>query len=188
MITSVACNLPRRLLAGLAVSRPGGRDRADAAGGLREGMILWATLDPARPAGYGGRSVRRLQPRCVPVRAEQGGDALTRSRGPHREVLPARWIRRRSSGRMSSAFSALGGSTVQGHPFSVETSFTTWLELSLKAADPSRHWRVVNCAGVSYATYREAIVVKELLGYKPDLLHPLHRAQRIPRGSVVTPT
>jgi hypothetical protein len=63
----------------------------------------------------------------------------------------------------------LGGSTVQGHPFSVETSFTTWLELSLRAADPSRRWEVVNCAGVSYATYREAIVLRELLGYKPDL-------------------
>jgi lysophospholipase L1-like esterase len=63
----------------------------------------------------------------------------------------------------------LGGSTVQGHPFSVETSFTTWLELSLKAAEPDRRWEVVNCGGVSYATYREAIVVQELLGYKPDL-------------------
>src|SRR4051812_42266153 len=63
----------------------------------------------------------------------------------------------------------LGGSTVQGHPFSVETSFTTWLELSLRAADPSRRWRVVNCGGVSYATYREAIIVKELLGHQPDL-------------------
>jgi hypothetical protein len=64
----------------------------------------------------------------------------------------------------------LGGSTVLGHPFSIETSFTTWLELSLRAADPSRRWEVVNCAGVSYATYREAIVVEELLGYKPDLI------------------
>jgi lysophospholipase L1-like esterase len=64
----------------------------------------------------------------------------------------------------------LGGSTVQGHPFSIETAFPTWLELSLKAADPSRRWEVVNCAGVSYATYREAMVVQELLGYKPDLI------------------
>lgn len=63
----------------------------------------------------------------------------------------------------------LGGSTVQGHPFSIETSFTTWLELSLRAADPGRAWRVVNCGGVSYATYREAIVVEELLGHEPDL-------------------
>jgi tetratricopeptide (TPR) repeat protein len=63
----------------------------------------------------------------------------------------------------------LGGSTVQGRPYAIETSFTTWLELSLRAADPSRRWRVVNCGGVSYATYREAIVVQELLGYQPDL-------------------
>ena len=30
-----------------------------------------------------------------------------------------------------------GGSTVQGSPYTIETSFTTWLELSLQAADPS---------------------------------------------------
>src|SRR5215471_11729212 len=48
----------------------------------------------------------------------------------------------------------LGGSTVQGRPWSIESSFTTWLELHLNAADPSRHYEVVNCGGVSYATYR----------------------------------
>ena len=63
----------------------------------------------------------------------------------------------------------LGGSTVQGRPFSIETSFTTWLELSLRAAEPGRRWRVVNCGGVSYATYREALIVDELLRYQPDL-------------------
>ena len=31
----------------------------------------------------------------------------------------------------------LGGSTVQGNPYAVETSFSTWLEISLAAADPS---------------------------------------------------
>ena len=45
----------------------------------------------------------------------------------------------------------LGGSTVQGRPWLIETSFTTWLEISLKAADPSRQWQVVNCGGVSEA-------------------------------------
>ncbi len=63
----------------------------------------------------------------------------------------------------------LGGSTVQGRPFSIETSFTTWLELSLQAADPSRSWEVVNCGGVSYASYRLAPIVEELLQHKPDL-------------------
>jgi tetratricopeptide (TPR) repeat protein len=64
----------------------------------------------------------------------------------------------------------LGGSTVQGRPFAVETSFTTWLELGLQAADPRRQWDVVNCGGVSYASYRLAPILEEVLGYEPDLI------------------
>ena len=65
----------------------------------------------------------------------------------------------------------LGGSTVQGRPFQVETSFTTWLELGLNAADPSRRWEVVNCGGVSYASYRLVPVLREVLDrYEPDLI------------------
>lgn len=64
----------------------------------------------------------------------------------------------------------LGGSTVQGRPYSIETSFTTWLELSLQAADPSRKFEVVNCGGVSYATYRLVSILEEMLTYKPDLI------------------
>ena len=63
----------------------------------------------------------------------------------------------------------LGGSTVQGRPYAIETSFTTWLKLSLQAADPSRDWEVVNCGGVSYASYRLAPILEELLDYEPDL-------------------
>ena len=63
----------------------------------------------------------------------------------------------------------LGGSTVQGRPYSTETSFTSWLELSLAAADPSRDWKVVNCGGVSYASYRLVPVMQEVLSYEPDL-------------------
>jgi lysophospholipase L1-like esterase len=64
----------------------------------------------------------------------------------------------------------LGASTTQGRPFSRETSYTTWLELSLRAADPSHPWRVINCGGVSYASYRLVEVLREVLAYKPDLL------------------
>ena len=63
----------------------------------------------------------------------------------------------------------LGGSTVQGRPFSTETSFTSWLELSLRAADPSRAWEVVNCGGISYASYRLTPILLELLEHEPDL-------------------
>lgn len=62
-----------------------------------------------------------------------------------------------------------GGSTVQGRPYAIETSFTRWLELSLTAADPSRTWRVVNCGGVSYASYRLVPILKETVQYQPDL-------------------
>lgn len=64
----------------------------------------------------------------------------------------------------------LGGSTVQGRPYAVETAFSTWLALDLEAADPSRRWEVVNCGGVSYASYRLAPIVDEVLQYQPDLL------------------
>lgn len=64
----------------------------------------------------------------------------------------------------------LGGSTVQGRPWSIETSFSTWLELHLNAADPSRQYEVVNCGGVSYATYRLVPILQEVLQYQPDLV------------------
>jgi lysophospholipase L1-like esterase len=64
----------------------------------------------------------------------------------------------------------LGGSTVQGSPYTIETSFTTWLELSLKAADPTRKWQVVNCGGLSYASYRLVPILQEVLQYAPDLI------------------
>lgn len=62
----------------------------------------------------------------------------------------------------------LGGSTVQGRPFAKETSFTTWLELALQQADPDQKWEVINCGGISYASYRLVPILQECLGYQPD--------------------
>ncbi len=64
----------------------------------------------------------------------------------------------------------LGGSTVQGRPFAIETSFTSWLELSLQVAEPHRSWEVINCGGVSYATYRLIPILQEVLEHQPDLI------------------
>ncbi|MCA9006864.1 MAG: SGNH/GDSL hydrolase family protein [Planctomycetaceae bacterium] len=63
----------------------------------------------------------------------------------------------------------LGGSTVQGRPYAVETSFTAWLKINLQAAEPERHFEVINCGGVSYASYRLVPILRETLQYKPDL-------------------
>ena len=64
----------------------------------------------------------------------------------------------------------LGGSTVQGRPYSLETAFSSWLELSLQAAAPERQWEVINCGGISYASYRLVPILQEVLDYEPDLL------------------
>lgn len=63
----------------------------------------------------------------------------------------------------------LGGSTVQGRPYSVKTSFTTWLELNLRAARTDLDYEIVNCGGISYASYRLVPIMRELLEYEPDL-------------------
>ena len=64
----------------------------------------------------------------------------------------------------------LGGSTVQGRPYETETALTQWLQFRLQAADPLHRYEVINCGGVSYASYRLAMVLDEVLGYEPDAI------------------
>ena len=65
----------------------------------------------------------------------------------------------------------LGGSTVQGRPYSIETGFPKWLQLSLEARQPDRKWEVINCGGISYASYRLVPILRECLEhYEPDLI------------------
>ena len=65
----------------------------------------------------------------------------------------------------------LGGSTVQGRPYAVETSFTTWLQIGLTSSSPNAdRWTIVNCGGVSYASYRLTPVLREVLRYQPDCI------------------
>lgn len=64
----------------------------------------------------------------------------------------------------------IGDSTVVGNPWTSETSFTTWLEICLNVADRSRRWEVVNCGGISYASYRMVPILQEVLSYQPDLI------------------
>jgi len=63
----------------------------------------------------------------------------------------------------------LGGSTTYGHPYADSTSFCGWLRELLRAADPSHTWEVVNAGGISYASYRVALLMEELARYEPDL-------------------
>jgi lysophospholipase L1-like esterase len=63
-----------------------------------------------------------------------------------------------------------GGSTVYGHPYQSDTAFPKWLEMELAGSDPTKSFQAVNCGGVSYASYRLAPLVTEVLAYQPDLV------------------
>jgi tetratricopeptide (TPR) repeat protein len=63
----------------------------------------------------------------------------------------------------------LGGSTTFGRPYDDRTSFCGWLRELLPAADGSRGWEVINAGGISYASYRLARLMEELVHYEPDL-------------------
>lgn len=64
---------------------------------------------------------------------------------------------------------SLGGSTTYGRPYDDTASFSGWLRELLVPADPSRTWEVINAGGISYASYRVAMVMEELIQYEPDL-------------------
>ena len=59
----------------------------------------------------------------------------------------------------------MGGSTTFGRPYDDMTSFCGWLRAMLPKADPSRKWELVNAGGVSYASYRVAALMAELVRY-----------------------
>ena len=63
----------------------------------------------------------------------------------------------------------VGGSTTYGRPYNDVTSFAGWLRTYLQAADSSHPWEVINAGGISYASYRVASLMEELIEYQPDL-------------------
>ncbi|MEM8932650.1 MAG: tetratricopeptide repeat protein [Acidobacteriota bacterium] len=63
----------------------------------------------------------------------------------------------------------LGGSTVAGRPYDDRVAFGSWLERWLDQAEPDRRHEVVNAGAISYASYRVARLMEELVDYQPDL-------------------
>ncbi len=65
---------------------------------------------------------------------------------------------------------ALGGSTTQGEPYGPPTAFPEWLRINLEQTDPNHQYEVINCGGLSYASYRVLPILREVLEYSPDLI------------------
>ena len=64
----------------------------------------------------------------------------------------------------------LGGSTTFGRPYDDRTSFCGWLRSFLREADRDGRWELINAGGISYAGYRVAVLLEELLRYDPDVI------------------
>jgi lysophospholipase L1-like esterase len=64
----------------------------------------------------------------------------------------------------------LGGSTVRGRPYETDSAFSSWLEVELNGMESDRVHEVVNCGGLSYASYRLLPILEEVLQYEPDVI------------------
>jgi len=85
------------------------------------------------------------------------------------ELFPNESFTQTKSANTLRAF-CVGGSTTYGRPYSPRTSFCSWLEDFLNYTDLEHQWEVVNAGGVSYASYRIALLMEELIQYEPDLV------------------
>ncbi len=64
----------------------------------------------------------------------------------------------------------LGGSTTYGRPYFNRTSFSGWLQTLLDISPGAEEFEVINAGGISYASYRVKVVLREVLAYDPDLI------------------
>ncbi|MBF0431049.1 MAG: tetratricopeptide repeat protein [Fibrobacteria bacterium] len=118
------------------------------------------TEDPF--VGYASSS-----PLYVPHTAPDGNKLMVMAPGKRSWFNKQVFLRSKPEGCLR--IFTLGGSTTYGRPYNDSTSFSRWLREYLPAADSSKHWEVVNAGGISYASYRIAELMKELVQYQPDL-------------------
>ena len=95
-------------------------------------------------------------------------DAFAIPSSRYRWFAPASFSAKKTAG--TKRIFCLGGSTTQGEPFKPPTAFPAWLKLNLELAAPNQSLEVVNCGGLSYASYRLLPIANEVLGYEPDLI------------------
>ena len=103
------------------------------------------------------------------VEARQADGSIVMERSPAKASLfnMQRFPKIKAAG--TTRIFCMGGSTTYGHPYEDPTSFCGWLRELLTAAAPDHRWEVVNAGGISYASYRVALLMEELAGYEPDL-------------------
>lgn len=128
-------------------------------------------------------------PLFVPARDANGAAVLETADNKLRFFNPQTFGAVKAEG--SRRAFCIGGSTTYGRPFDDGTSFCGWLRAMLARLDPTS-WEVVNAGGISYASYRAAVVMEELAGYDPDIFviytgHNEFLEERTYSGTLATP-
>ena len=95
-------------------------------------------------------------------------DTLITARGKRRWFNAERFPREK--GPTTTRIFCLGGSTVYGHPYDAAVAFPRGLGVILDHAEPSRRHEVLNCGGISYASYRLTHIAEEVARYDPDAI------------------
>ncbi|MEM7559986.1 MAG: GDSL-type esterase/lipase family protein [Planctomycetota bacterium] len=116
---------------------------------------------PTSPPGFASLE---LEPLFEPVPSEPDSLWIPEKR---RRFFPAVQFKREKENALRVF--ALGGSTTQGEPYSNETAFPQWMGIALEQALDT-DVEVINCGGLSYASYRVLAILEEVLEYDPDLI------------------
>ena len=106
-------------------------------------------------------------PLFVPVPGPGGRQLLTTATNKLNNFNKQSFPREKAPG--TYRIFCLGGSTTYGRPYDDATSFASWLREMLPLADRNKNWEVINAGGISYASYRVAHLMEELVNYQPDL-------------------
>ena len=106
-------------------------------------------------------------PLFVPVPGPGGRQLLTTATNKLNNFNQQSFPREKAPG--TYRIFCLGGSTTYGRPYDDATSFASWLREMLPLADRNKNWEVINAGGISYASYRVAHLMEELVNYQPDL-------------------
>jgi tetratricopeptide (TPR) repeat protein len=111
-----------------------------------------------------------LSPLFVPGHDLEGRPVLRVAPGKERWFNYQQFPARKDPGTLR--IFTLGGSTTYGHPFADSTSFTGWTRALLERGPGStgRRCEVINAGGISYASYRVVVLLKEILRCQPDLI------------------
>jgi hypothetical protein len=133
---------------------------------LLEGVLALAGVKPRLFADDPYVGFSSTTPLFVPVTSDDGTQWMTTS--PAKLTLFNEQRFRADKPDGVTRIFCVGGSTTFGRPYDDATSFCGWIRAFLDEADPGS-FEVVNAGGVSYASYRVALLMEELADYEPDL-------------------